>query len=128
MKTKEWPAGILKRVSREAYDAVRRARGYCYMTPKQRETAALTYDMGAKKRLIGYVHPIKGFRTVEETLVEKHLDNSRFNAHANVFNKAEHAVTFARGFKEDRVAVKVGRKYTVVRREFAKRMGLKIIK
>lgn len=50
MKNKEWPDGILKRVSREAYDAVRRARGYPYMTPTEREAAARSYDKLKEKK------------------------------------------------------------------------------
>lgn len=47
MKTrnqKVWPEGILSRVSREAYDAVGRARGFGFMTPTEREEAAKSYD------------------------------------------------------------------------------------
>jgi hypothetical protein len=44
MKTKEWPSGVLKQVSREAYDAVRRSRGYSFMTPTERLEAAKSYD------------------------------------------------------------------------------------
>jgi hypothetical protein len=39
-----WPAGILSRVSREAYYAVTRARAFPFMTPEQREAAAVSYD------------------------------------------------------------------------------------
>ena len=39
-----WPKGILSRVSREAYDAVGRSRGFPYMTPAEREAAAKAYD------------------------------------------------------------------------------------
>ena len=42
-RNKDWPDGILKRVSREAYDAVCRARGFSYMTPREREAAAKGY-------------------------------------------------------------------------------------
>jgi hypothetical protein len=41
-KNKDWPQGILSRVSREAYDAVNRARGV--KTPAEREESALSYD------------------------------------------------------------------------------------
>ena len=47
MATKQkrtWPTGILNRVSREAYDAITRARGLDFMTPEQREAAAKSYD------------------------------------------------------------------------------------
>lgn len=39
-----WPPGILSRVSREAYDAVGRSRGFAFMTPGEREDAARSYD------------------------------------------------------------------------------------
>jgi hypothetical protein len=39
-----WPTGILSRVSREAYNAVGRARGFQSMTPAEREQAARSYD------------------------------------------------------------------------------------
>lgn len=39
-----WPPGILSRVSREAYNAVTRARAFPFMTPAEREAAARSYD------------------------------------------------------------------------------------
>lgn len=47
-----WPKGILSRVSREAYNAVGRARGFHWMSPKAREQAAKSYDKlcGTKRR------------------------------------------------------------------------------
>jgi len=44
MKNKEWPDGSLELVSREAYDAVRRSRGYPFMSPEERLAAAQDYD------------------------------------------------------------------------------------
>ncbi len=41
---REWPAGVLSEVSREAYNAVRRARSYTFMTPAERLAAARAYD------------------------------------------------------------------------------------
>lgn len=43
-RRRDWPAGILSRVSREAYDATARARGFQFMTPEEREAAARSYD------------------------------------------------------------------------------------
>jgi len=39
-----WPKGVLKRVSRKAYNAVERSRGFNFMTPEQREAAAKNLD------------------------------------------------------------------------------------
>ena len=44
MRNKEWPDGALKQVSRQAYDAVRRSRGYDYMTPEDRLKLAKSMD------------------------------------------------------------------------------------
>lgn len=43
-QNKEWPDGILSRVSREAYNAIRRGRAFPYQTPERREEAARSYD------------------------------------------------------------------------------------
>lgn len=39
-----WPAGILSRVSREAFDEVTRLPGFADFTPETRELAARRYD------------------------------------------------------------------------------------
>jgi hypothetical protein len=45
-----WPPGILSHVSREAYNAVGRARGFQFMTHAEREEAARSYDRMKKER------------------------------------------------------------------------------
>lgn len=47
-RNKIWPRGILCRVSREAYDAIGRARGFGFATPAEREALAVSYDKAAK--------------------------------------------------------------------------------
>lgn len=47
-KLRDWPVGSLKVVSREAYNAIRRARGYDHMTPTERLEAAKAYDVTVK--------------------------------------------------------------------------------
>jgi len=43
-RNSEWPPGILSRVSREAYNAIRRGRAFPFQTPEKREEAARSYD------------------------------------------------------------------------------------
>jgi hypothetical protein len=49
-ETRLWPVGILSRVSREAFNAVTRARGFSFMTPAEREAAARSYDQLERRR------------------------------------------------------------------------------
>ncbi len=53
-------------------------------------------------------------------------DNSKFDQFPPVFNTFSAASTFAAGFHEPRVVVRIGRKYASVTPEFAQRMGLKV--
>lgn len=56
------------------------------------------------------------------------MGNEKFDKYPNIFQRAPAAVAFAAGCKDGRVAVKIGRKFGVVKREFAERMKLKIVK
>jgi hypothetical protein len=76
-------------------------------------------------KLVGYLHPIKGFRSVEEVEREK---APSFNQYANVFNTAKQATTFVAAHRPGYVVVKVGRKFVPATPEFAKKMGLKPVK
>lgn len=58
----------------------------------------------------------------------KPAGNEKFDQYPNVFSRSPAAVNFAKGCSDDRVAVQVGRKFAVVKRAFAKRMKLKVVK
>jgi hypothetical protein len=83
-----------------------------------------------KKTLVGYVHPLKGFRTVAEVEAEKETYEiaNAFDQYANVFKTAKYAHTFVKAHRPGYVVVKVGRKYVPATPAFAKKMGLKAIK
>jgi hypothetical protein len=51
-----------------------------------------------------------------------------FSQYANVFNTARQAATFVAAHRTGYVVVKVGRKFVPVTPQFAKQMGLKVIK
>jgi hypothetical protein len=52
-RVRMWPTGILKRVSREAFSAVTRSRGFDFMTAEARESAARAYDVLNSGRVTG---------------------------------------------------------------------------
>jgi len=99
--TKEWKPGILSRVSREAYNAVRRSRGFSFMTPEKREEAAKSYDelIGTKPAPL----PL-------------------------VYNTVAAARTMCGKFHPDKVIARVGFKWALVAPAFAKRMKLRVVK
>lgn len=79
--------------------------------------------------------PIAAFES--QALLQSHTENvhgetheiaNAFDTYANVFNTAKAALTFVRHHRPGHIVVKVGRKFVPAMPEFAKKMGLKVIK
>lgn len=83
-----------------------------------------------EKKLVGYLNVLDGtFKSVKEIEAEKSVEQQKsFDQYANVFNTPAQAATFIAQHRPGYVVVKVGRKYVPATPEFAKRMGLKVIR